>query len=89
MNLSMNNNMNIPTGVRRVTVSLPNYIYQRLVKTVPERKVSSFVARVLEEELLVSIEKPIDPIDDFLEMRKKVPKLSYKKIREAINKGRE
>lgn len=89
MNLIMNDNMNISTDIRRVTVSLPNYIYQRLVKTVPERKVSSFVAAVLEEKLLASLGKSSNPIDDFLEMRKNVPKLSYKKIREAINKGRE
>ena len=85
----MNNNMNQSLNTQRVTVSLPNYIYERLVKQVPERQVSRFVAGVLEEKLLASLGKSNDPVDDFLEMRKKVPKLSYKKIREAINKGRE
>ena len=85
----MNNNMNQSLNTQRVTVSLPNYIYERLVKQVPERQVSRFVAGVLEEKLLASLGKSNDPVDDFLEMRKKVPKFSYKKIREAINKGRE
>ena len=88
MNLIMNNNMNIPTGVRRVTVSLPNYIYQRLVKTVPERKISSFVARVLEEELIVQKRPTRDPIKDFVDLRSKLPKISDKKIFAAIRKGR-
>lgn len=89
MNLIMNNNMNSSLNTQRVTVSLPSYIYGRLIKQVPERQISRFVADVLEEKLLASLIKSRDPIDDFLEMRKKVPKLSYKKIREAINKGRE
>lgn len=88
MNLSMNNNVNISTGVRRVTISLPNYIYQRLVKTVPERKISSFVARVLEEELVVQKNRITDPIKDFVDLRNKLPKISDKKIFAAIRKGR-
>ena len=50
----MNNNMNSGTNTQRVTVSLPGYIYDRLVKQVPERQVSRFVAGLLEEKLLSS-----------------------------------
>lgn len=81
--------MNSTLNTRRVTVSLPGYIYEKLIKQIPQRRVSRFVSSVLEEKLLASIEKSGDPIDDFLEMRKKVPKLSYQKIRKAIDKGRE
>lgn len=88
MNLIMNSNMNVPTGIRRVTVSLPNYIYQKLMKAAPERKVSSFVARILEEELIVQKKQITDPIKDFVDLRSKLPKVSDKKIFAAIRKGR-
>ncbi len=84
----MNNNMNSGTNTQRVTVSLPGYIYDRLIKQVPERQVSRFVAGLLEEKLLSSFIKSADPINEFLKLRKKVPKFSDKEIKEAINKGR-
>ena len=85
MNSSMNNNMN----TQRITLSLPGYIYEKLVKQIPPRKVSHFVASVLEEKLLSSFTRSADPIDEFLKLRKKVPKFSLKEIKEAINRGRE
>jgi len=85
MNLSMNNSMNL----QRITISLPGYVYEKLVKQIPPRKVSHFVATVLEEKLLSSYIKSADPIDEFLKLRKKVPKFSFKEIKEAINRGRE
>ena len=88
MKLIMNDNMNSGTNTQRVTVSLPGYIYNRLIKQVPERQISRFVASVLEEKLLASFIKPANPIDEFLKLRKKVPKFSDKEIKEAIDKGR-
>lgn len=89
MNSSMKDNMKSSLSAQRVTVSLPGYIYEKLIKYVPERQVSRFVASVLEEKLLSSCIKSADPIDEFLKLRKKVPKFSFKEIKEAINKGRE
>lgn len=80
--------MNAGTNVQRITVSLPGYIYEKLVKQVPERQVSRFVANVLEKELIMQKEQTIDPIKDFIDLRKKLPKMSDKKIFAAIRKGR-
>ena len=75
-------------STQRVTVSLPGYLYEKLIKYVPERQVSRFVAGVLEEKLLSSFTRSADPVGEFLKLRKKVPKFSDKEIKEAINKGR-
>lgn len=80
--------MNVGTNTQRITVSLPGYIYEKLVKQVPERQVSRFVANVLEKELIIQKEQTIDPIKDFIDLRKKLPKMSDKKIFAAIRKGR-
>lgn len=84
MNPSMNNSMNL----QRITISLPGYIYEKLVKQIPPRKVSRFVATVLEEKLIVQKKQVTDPIKDFVDLRRKLPKVSDKKIFAAIRKGR-
>jgi len=88
MNLIMNDNMNSGADTKRVTVSLPSYIYDRLIKQVPERQVSRFVAGLLEEKLIVQKKQITDPIKDFVDLRSKLPKVSDKKIFAAIRKGR-
>ncbi|PIU35919.1 hypothetical protein COT03_00900 [Candidatus Shapirobacteria bacterium CG07_land_8_20_14_0_80_39_18] len=88
MNLIMNDNMNSGADTKRVTVSLPSYIYDRLIKRVPERQVSRFVAGLLEEKLIVQKKQITDPIKDFVDLRSKLPKVSDKKIFAAIRKGR-
>jgi len=84
----MNDNMNSGADTKRVTVSLPSYIYDRLIKRVPERQVSRFVAGLLEEKLIVQKKQITDPIKDFVDLRSKLPKVSDKKIFAAIRKGR-
>ena len=88
MNLIMNDNMNSGANTQRVTVSLPSYIYDRLIKQVPERQVSRFVAGLLEEKLIVQKKQITDPIKDFVDLRSKLPKVSDKKIFAAIRRGR-
>jgi len=78
MNLIMNDNMNSGADTKRVTVSLPSYIYDRLIKRVPERQVSRFVAGLLEEKLIVQKKQITDPIKDFVDLRSKLPKVSDK-----------
>lgn len=84
----MNRNMNLSMNSQKVTVSLPQYLYRKLVKEIPSRQVSRFVAGAIEEKLLrPKAEK--DPIESFLKLRKKLPKLKDKEIIGAIKKGRE
>ena len=71
-------------NLQRITISLPGYVYEKLVKQIPPRKVSHFVATVLEEKLLSSYIKSADPIDEFLKLRKKVPKFSLRKLKKQL-----
>ncbi len=72
-------------SMQRITVTIPDYIYADLTKLVPERGVSSFVAKALEKELLLETN---DPIKDFIEFKDKLPCRKNKEILKAINKGR-
>lgn len=77
-------------NTQRVTVSLPNYLYQQLVKSVPRRGLSSFIAHALEEKVASLIfYKKKDPIEEFFALRDKLPiKKTRRQILNAIKKGR-
>lgn len=72
---------------QRVTISLPNYLYQKLIARTASGKISSFVAHVLEKDLF-GTEMKKDPIEEFFALRKTLPKISRKQILNAIHKGR-
>lgn len=71
--------------MQRITISIPKYLYEDLVRQLPPRKMSSFTARALEKEL---IELETDPIDDFIQIRKRLPKTKKGVILKAIKNGR-
>lgn len=71
-------------NTQRITVSLPNYLYEDLVKQMPAGRVSRFVARAVEKELMAQS----DPVEDFIVLRKKLPKKEKPQILKAIKKGR-
>jgi hypothetical protein len=72
---------------QRITISIPNYLYQQIIDTVPKRKVSSYLAGIIEERIVCG-NKDCDPVEDFFNLRKKVPKISFQDIKIAIEKGR-
>lgn len=72
-------------SMQRVTVSLPKYLYDSLVRQIPAGKVSGFVTQALEKELM---ELDADPIKEFIKLRKKLPKKKKLDILRAIQKGR-
>lgn len=74
-------------NTQRITISIPGYLYRRLVTSVAPRGVSNFVARALEEKLLVS-PKQTDLIGYFFALKTKLPQKDKKEILEAIKKGR-
>jgi len=76
---------NISMNIQRITVSLPDYLYKDLVKQMPPGRVSGFVARALERELL---EMETEPIEEFITLAEKLPKKSRGEIIKAIRKGR-
>lgn len=75
------------SNTQRLTISLPDYLYQQLQAHAPKRQVSRFVTEAIEEKVLEE-KIPTDPVEDFIRQRDKLPKFSYKQIRKAIERGR-
>lgn len=73
-------------STQRLTVTLPEQLHNKLTKNIPTGKVSSFVATAVEKELLNRKE---DPINYFIQLSKKLPKVEHSTIMDAIEKGRE
>lgn len=71
----------------RVTISMPEYIVDKLRKMIPERQMSRYITRLVEADQL-NPAATRDPIKAFLALRKRAPKLSMKAIKRAIEKGR-
>lgn len=67
---------------------MPNYLYQTLINCIPRGKVSQFVTDAIEAKL-VKNKTTGNPIDDFIDYRKKLPKKNPEVILEAIDKGRQ
>ncbi len=74
-------------SMKRITITLPQYLYDNLTRRVPEGEISRFVRTAMEKELL---EEPKDPVKEFIELRKKLPKFrrSREMILKAIRRGR-
>ena len=72
-------------SMQRITISLPKYLYEELTRQIPSGQVSRFVAQLVEKGLM---ELESDPLEEFINLRKKLPKRERKKILEAIKKGR-
>ena len=72
-------------SMQRITISIPNYLYEDLIQQIPQRQVSRFTANALEKRLM-DFNK--DPIKEFIALRKKLPKIKKQNILKAIQKGR-
>ncbi len=77
--------MNMSMNTQRITVSVAEDIYLRMISRVPIRGVSKFVADAVAEKLM---EETGDPFDAFLALRKRTHKINQRKIFDAIKKGR-
>ncbi|MBU2052077.1 hypothetical protein KKH13_02620 [Patescibacteria group bacterium] len=78
-------------NTQRITISLPDYIYDQLIALYGRGKVSRFISQAAEKELMTKkIEKQTDPVEEFLNFTKnlKLPKMTDRQIKQAINKGR-
>ena len=72
-------------SMQRISISIPKYLYDDLVQQIPAGKLSSFAVRALEKELT---DFDTDPIEEFIKLRKKLPKKQRQNILKAIKKGR-
>jgi len=74
-------------NTQRLTISLPNYLYQNLLKIAEPRKISRFITSVLEEKI-INLKTSQNPVKDFLALRSKLPKKNGDQILKEIKKGR-
>lgn len=84
MKLIHNRSMNY----KRITVSLPDYLYEDLLTLVPARGVSGYVAEAIEKRIIQRKTKREDAFENFLALRDEAPKRNVKQILAAIHKGR-
>jgi hypothetical protein len=92
--IGMNTNYLINIMSKRLTVSMPEHVYEQLRELVPKGKLSQFVTEAVKSSLL---EEKIErsrrqagqsPVERFLAWRDKLPKYSDAEIKRAIEKGR-
>lgn len=72
-------------NTQRITISLPKYLYDDLVKQVNKGQISGFITNILEKELTAT---KTDPIDEFIKLREKLPQKKQEEIIKAIKKSR-
>lgn len=73
---------------QRITISLPNHVYEDLLAILGKGKISSFVADAAEAKLLEEKLEPKDPIEAFFALRKITTKKTTKQILAGIREGR-
>lgn len=73
-------------NITRITISLPEYLARILQRAIKPGERSEFIRSLVERELVTR--SKVDPIEEFLSLRDKLPKVSEKKIMKAIKKGR-
>ena len=73
---------------QRITISLPNHVYEDLLTLIGKGKVSNFVAEATQIKLLDEKLTFKDPVKAFFAHRKDLPKLTHEQIMAAIRKGR-
>lgn len=76
---------------QRLTITLPDYTVDQLMRSVSKGNRSSFVAQAVENELIRQrMHKVVDdPLENLTALRSKLPKLTSKQIMNSIEKGRQ
>ncbi len=72
-------------SMQRISISIPKYLYENLARQIPVRKLSRFAVQALEKELM---RLNTNPIEEFIKIRKVLPKKKKLEILKAIQKGR-
>ena len=83
--------MNMSMNTQRITISLPDYLYDQLMANYGRGEVSKVMSEAAENFLInKKIETKSNPVDEFLNFAKtlKFPKMTDRQIKRAINKGR-
>ena len=83
--------MNRSMNTQRITISLPDYLYDQLMANYGRGEVSKVMSEAAEKLLIEKkVETKTNPVDDFINFRNSVkfPKMTDRQIKKAINRGR-
>lgn len=75
---------------KRLTVSIPDYLYRSVTTTFKRGEVSKFAARALQSGIFEeNIKRTVDPVEDFIRFARTLPKVNmpYKKLKKIMRKG--
>ena len=72
--------------IQKISISLPRYLTDHLAVLLGKRELSGFIAKAVEEKLLR--DTSADPVEEFIALRNRLPRVSDQAIRAAITKGR-
>ena len=78
-------------NTQRITISLPDYLYDQLMANYGRGEVSKVMSEAAEKLLIEKkVETKTNPVDDFINFRNSVkfPKMTDRQIKKAINRGR-
>lgn len=76
-------------NMKRITITIPEYLYSQIQKQTKPGEVSGFVVDAIQSKVGENIVKQvIDPWDEFFNAYKVVTKKNKISIRDAINRGR-
>ncbi len=74
---------------RRITITIPDYLEERLRKQVPAGQVSSFVAEAIERRIDdVEYKLKENPVEKWFRLGEDLPKYSSEEIQKMIDEGR-
>lgn len=76
-------------GYKKITISIPDYLYRQVKKLTKPGEVSRFFAdAILNRISSLVLTKTNDPVEEFLALRDELPKFSRNEILEAIHRDR-
>ena len=78
-------------NTQRLTISLPDYLYDQLMVMYSRGEVSRVISEAAERLIIEKrIEAKANPVEDFINYRNSVkfPKMTDRQIKKAINRGR-
>lgn len=75
--------------MKRITITIPDYLYRQIKKQTKPGQVSGFVVDAVQTKVGENMVKStVDPWDEFFNAYKVVTKKNKISIRDAINRGR-
>lgn len=81
--------MNMSVNTQRITISLPNYVYDQLMAIYNRGEISRFVSGAVEKEIIANkLEDRKSPAEELLRLKKGLPKITRVQIFKAMAKGR-